>query len=118
MGETDMNKRRHQRMEVDNLMVDISDGRGFFTGTVCDLSRFGLMVDNIPKKLDEKAPHLSVVISGQGKHFKMKVRPRWFVRQSVGKKIGVELLNAPWGWTEFVMNLEPKDDDVWGTINL
>jgi len=113
-----MDKRRHQRMAVNNLMVDISDGIGFFAGTVGDLSRFGLMVDNIPKKLDEKAPHLSLVITGNGKHFKMKARPRWSSRQSISKKVGIEILNVPWGWTEFVMDLEPKNDDIWGTINL
>lgn len=113
-----MEKRRHQRMAVTNLTVDISDGIGFFAGTVGDLSRFGLMVNDIPKMLDEKAPQLSVVITGNGKHFKMKARPRWSCRQSINKKVGIEVMNAPWGWTEFVMDLEPKNDDTWDTINL
>ena len=113
-----MDKRRHQRMEVDNMMVDISDGKGFFTGTVSDLSRFGLLISNIPKKMDEKAEKLSVVITGQGKHFKMKARSRWVAPQALNKKIGVELLNAPWGWTEFVMNFEPHYDDIWEKVAL
>lgn len=113
-----MDKRRHPRMAVDKLMVDLSDGRGFFAGTVSDLSRFGLMVDNVPNKLDEKAPQFSVIVSGRGKSFKMKTRPRWSVRQSISKRIGMEIIHAPWGWTEFVMQFEPKNDDIWGEIDL
>jgi hypothetical protein len=113
-----MEKRRHQRMEVDNLNADISDGFGFFTGTVCDLSRFGMKVDNLPKRLDDKAKHLSIIISGNGKNFKVKARPRWSIRQSISKSVGIEIVNAPWGWTEFVMNFEPNPDDAWGEINI
>lgn len=117
-GETKMDQRRHPRMAVDKLMVDLSDGRGFFAGTVSDLSRFGLMVDNVPNKLDEKAPQFSVIVSGRGKSFKMKTRPRWSVRQSISKRVGMEIIHAPWGWTEFVMQFEPKNDDIWGEIDL
>lgn len=105
-------------MAVDRMTVDLSDGRGFFSGTVSDISRFGLMVDNLPGKLNEKAPQFSVIVSGQGKHFKMRTRPRWSVRQAASRKIGMEILAAPWGWTEFVMQFEPRNDDVWGEIRL
>ena len=113
-----MDKRRHPRMAVDGLTVDLSDGRGFFNGTVGDLSRFGLLVENVPKRLDEMAPIYSVIVSGRGHNFKMKARLRWSVRQSISKKVGIEILKASWGWTEFVMQFEPKPDDVWGTLEL
>jgi PilZ domain len=113
-----MEKRRHQRMEVDNLNVDISDGMGFFTGTISDISRFGLKVENVPKRLNDNAKQLSIVISGKGQHFKVKARPRWTVRQPISKSVGIEIVQAPFGWTEFVMNFEPAKDDVWGEIQL
>ena len=113
-----MDKRRHPRMAVDGLTVDLSDGKGFFNGTVGDLSRFGLLLENVPKRLDEMAPVYSVIVSGRGANFKMTARPRWFIRQSIRKKVGIEILKAPWGWTEFVMQFEPKPDDVWGEIEL
>lgn len=105
-------------MEVADLHVDISDGQGFFEGTISDISRFGLKIDNIPKRLNDNARQLSIVISGKGKHFKMKARPRWTVRQPLIKSVGIEILNASLGWTDFVMKNEPKPDDVWGYIEI
>ncbi len=105
-------------MEVANLSVDISDGSGFFGGTIRDLSLFGMKVDNVPKRLDDNAKQLSIVISGKGQNFKVKARPRWAVRQPIGKSVGIEIVHAPIGWTEFVMNFEPGKDEVWGEIQL
>ena len=51
-------------MTVDSLFADVSDGRGFFSGTVTDLSRFGLCMTDLPAKLDHTSQRLSVVISG------------------------------------------------------
>jgi hypothetical protein len=113
-----MEKRRHQRMEINNLDVDISDGLGFFNGTISDLSRFGMKVNNISKRFDDNAKRLSVVVTDKGKNFKMKARPRWSVRLPMCKMIGIEITNAPWGWTEFVINFEPQRDDVWGDITI
>lgn len=113
-----MEKRRHQRMEINNLDVDISDGLGFFSGSISDLSRFGMKVSNISKRFDENAKRISVVVTGKGKNFKMKARPRWSVRLPTSKMIGIEITNAPWDWTEFVMNFEPARDDVWGDISI
>ncbi len=113
-----MEKRRHHRMLVGNLHVDISDGQGFFSGTVEDLSRFGLKLDDVPKKLDEKAKHFSVIVSGDGQHFKMSAKPRWAQGKSFSKKVGLEIVNAPWSWTEFVMKFEPALDDIWGEVTI
>jgi len=113
-----MEKRQHHRMTVSNLNVDISDGHGFFSGTVEDLSRIGLQLADIPKKLDEKAKTLSIVVSGKGQHFKMRAKPRWAQGTSFSKKVGLEIVNASWGWTEFVMKFEPVCDDIWGEIRL
>ncbi len=113
-----MEKRRHQRIEVNNFTVDISDGLGFSGGTMCDISRFGMKVDNVAKRLDDNAKQLSVVISGMGKNFKIKAKPRWTVHQPACKSVGIEIIHAPFGWTEFVMNFEPATDDVEGEIRL
>jgi len=35
------------------------------------------------------------------------------------KSLGVEIMDVPWGWTEFVMNFEPAiENDVWGEVRL
>jgi len=114
-----MEKRRHPRMMIKNFSVDISDGVGFFQGMVFDISRFGVGISELPKRIDGSAKKMTVVISGRGENFKMKVRPKWYTHGGVTKSIGAEIINAPWGWTEFVMDLEPPlPKDIWDGIRL
>lgn len=100
------------------MYVDISDGSGFFAGTVGDLSHLGMKVDNIPKRLDDTTKLLSIVVSGKGKHFKMKARPRWAISQPISKSVGIEIVNTPSGWAEFVMKFESTRDDELVEIEL
>lgn len=114
-----MEKRNHQRIAIKNLFVDASDGVGFFHGVISDASRFGVCVTDLQKKMDGNVKRMTVIVSGQGRHFKMNVRPKWSTYDGISKSIGAEILNAPWGWTEFIMKFEPKEeDDVWGVVNL
>jgi len=105
-------------VEVDSLNADISDGSGFFCGTISDLSRSGMKVNNVPKRLDDKAKQFSIVVSGKGKNFKLRARPRWTIRQPISKSVGMEITHAPLGWAEFVMNFEPDAGDVLGEIQI
>jgi len=102
-----MNKRRHERMEVPNLTVDVSDGVGFFSGSVRDVSRVGMQLDDIPRKLNDQAKQLSVVISADGKTFKMLAIPKWIDGDNSRKRMGIKIIDAPWDWTEFIMKYEP-----------
>ncbi len=105
-------------MTVRNLHVDISDGQGFFSGTVKDLSRFGLQIHDIPKGIDEKAGNFTLIINGEGNHFKIRTKSRWAQKESLRKKIGMEIVGAPWGWVEFVMQFEPALDETLAEIAL
>ena len=58
--------------------------------------------------------NLTVVITAKDSVFKMKVRPRWHADDGMTDTIGAEIEKAPWEWTEFVINLDKKDEDVWG----
>jgi PilZ domain len=114
-----MEKRRHPRMIIENFIVDISDGVGFFQGTVSDISRFGLCMTELPKRLNGGAKKMTVVISGKGANFKMNIRPRWYTQGGGTKSVGAEIINAPWGWTEFAMKFEPPlPKDIWDGIRL
>jgi len=115
-----MEKRRHPRIALKNLCVDVSDGVGFFTGTISDFSRFGFCMTDLPKRLNGKVNKMIVVISGQGKNFKMNVVPRWSADNNPTKSVGAEILNAPWSWTEFAMKYEPVDQDkcVWDSVHI
>jgi hypothetical protein len=114
-----MGNRVYRRVEVQGFNADISDGKGFFPGVISNVSRFGIRMSDLPKRVDEKANRMTVVVSGRGKNFKMLVRPKWAELEGSRKIVGFEIINTPFEWTDFVMNLEPKEDrDVWDTINL
>ena len=102
-----MEKRQYERVAVGNLHVDIFDGRGFFSGTVEDFSRFGLKLNAVHKKLNDHARNLSLIVFGQGKHFKILAEPKWTQGHSFSKKIGVEIVKEHLDWAEFVMKFEP-----------
>lgn len=105
-----MGKRVYQRIEIDGLKADVSDGKGFFPGVVSDVSRFGIRMVDLPIRFNEKAIRMTAVISGRNRNFKMLVRPKWFGHSGVRKMVGFEIINTPFDWTDFVMNLEPKED--------
>jgi hypothetical protein len=109
-----MDKRRHPRIPVRGLRADISDGKGFFTGTVMDISHAGMSLTHIPKHLDANADILSVIVDGQGSHFKLLVKQKWENEGGNSKIIGTQIENSPWDWTEFIAQLEPEQDDIWG----
>jgi hypothetical protein len=112
-----MEKRRYQRMRIKDFTVDVSDGIGFFQGSVADVSRFGLRMIDLPKRINGDAKRMTVVISGKSANYKMKVRPRWQTQDGFTKLVGAEIMDTPWGWTEFVMELEPpREKDVWDSI--
>lgn len=113
-----MEKRRHERIGGQNFLVDISDGTGFFTGTVKDISRFGLQLEDIPKRLDDKSPKISVVIQSNTASFKLNAKPRWTKKRSISKMVGFEITSAPWGWAEFVMEKEDKPKHSIGEITI
>lgn len=109
-----MDKRRHPRVTLKDMVADISDGKGFFTGTVHDISRFGLALNDIPAKIDSHAEHLMVIVDGKGGHFRMRIKPRWVTMAGHQKIIGAQIERSPFAWTEFVIRHEPEKDDIWG----
>lgn len=114
-----MEKRNHPRVTMASLSVDISDGVGFFQGTLTDASRFGVCIGNLSKKINGQAKKIVLVVSSQGNTFKCKARPRWTMTDGVSKFIGAELFEPPWGWVEFIMQHEPKkEDEEWGEITI
>lgn len=112
-----MDKRRNRRIGVANLVVDVSDGNGFFLGYVSDISSRGAQLNDIPKKINDHVDVLTLVISGNGKNFKMKAMPRWASEEGFTKKMGVELIDISYKWIEFISELEARPADVWGYSN-
>jgi len=115
MGE----QRRYERVGIQGLEADVSDGVGCFPGVITDISRFGMLMTDLPKRVDGSVKRMTVVVSGHGKNFKMLVRPQWSKDTGLRQQMGFQILSTPWEWTSFVMKLEPKNEtDVWGVVNL
>ncbi|MDK9707572.1 MAG: PilZ domain-containing protein [Desulforhopalus sp.] len=108
-----MKKRRHQRVEVQNLVANLSDGVEFFSATVCNISRLGILLNDIPQKLKSQGKKLSIIVSAKGRNFRMQVQQKWVSGNTSEGKMGVEILDPPMGWTVFAMICEPKDEDIW-----
>ena len=96
-----------------DLVADISDGVASFSGNVSDVSRYGMLLDDIPGIFNEKQKQLSIVLSINGIYFKkMKGIPRWASRNNLRKRMGIHIPKASPSWTVFVKNLEPRETDI------
>jgi hypothetical protein len=114
-----MSKRRHQRVEVENLVANVSDGVNSFSATVGNVSRLGMLLNDIPLRLKSQGKSLSIIVSTKGQDFKMQVEPKWVGENKSEPKMGVAILDPPLNWTVFAMICEPKDEDIWaGTTPL
>jgi hypothetical protein len=113
-----MERRRHQRVEIDNLSVDVADGSGFFKGLVSDVSKFGVCISDLSKQLNTDTD-MTILVSGKGGNFRMNVRPRWYSDGNTRKSVGLEIINFPKGWVQFVTDFEPLlNKEEWGEIRL
>lgn len=107
------NKRRHFRMDIQGMEVDISDDIGFCSAWVTNVSRSGLCLSEMSRELRAKDDNFLIVISVQGYRFKSVAHSKWWSEQRFNTALGVELKNTPWNWTKYVSTLEPAEDDVW-----
>ena len=100
-----MDKRRHQRIEVENLVANLSNGVDSYSGTVSDVSPVGLLVTDISQELNKQGEKLSIIISVKDKDFKMAVVPKWDSGNKSKNKMGLAILDAPLDWAGFMMKL-------------
>ncbi len=108
-------QRKHPRLLPISMEIDISDRVGFSTGTVKDISRFGICIADIPRKLQTTNDCITVVISAKQKRFKLLLRPQWERREGLTVVTGTVIDSAPWDWTEMIIQMEPKNGDAWAT---
>ena len=113
--EKKMEQRQHPRLNAVGMEIDISDRIGFSTGTLKDISRFGVCITDIPRKLHTKDSVFTVVISAKRKRFKLQLKSQWEKQDGLTMVTGAIVNNAPWQWTEMITTMEPQNDDVWAT---
>lgn len=108
-----MNKRRHQRVEVQNLAAVLSDGVENFSATVSEICRLGMLLHNVPQRFQEQGKKLTVTVCAKDRDFKMQVESKWVSGKGSLNKMGVELLSPSFVWNIFVMIYEPAEEDIW-----
>lgn len=118
MKNTEINRRRNQRIRLENLVADLSDGSGFFSGIVSDVSRSGMQLVHVPKKFNDQAEKLILIVSDNKKNFRIVATPRWVRENTVDKSMGVQIFSAPLNWSSFIRRNEPKENDVWAMTSL
>jgi hypothetical protein len=108
-----MDKRRYQRIDVQNVVANLSNGVNSFSGTVNDVSRDGMLLADIPKELHDWRGEFSIIVSAGDIDCKMLVVPKWISENYSENRMGLAILDAPLDWTVFVMNYEPRGEDIW-----
>jgi len=114
-----MNRRLNQRIEVQNVVANLSNEVESFSGTINDVSRAGMLLTDIPQELHDCGEKLSIIVSAKNIEYKMLVLPKWINENSAEKRMGLEILDAPLEWILFVMDYQPTDENIWAaTTNL
>ncbi len=107
-----MEQRKHPRIKVRGMTIDVCDGIGCCSGEVSDVSRIGMCLVDLARRFGKRTDTYTVVASQGGRNFKFRVRPRWEVPGQIHKKVGVELFDIPRQWTEYIKSLEPEQGKV------
>ena len=114
-----MNRRINQRVEVQNVVANLSNKGKSFAATVNDVSRDGILLTDIPQTIQDHKEQLSIVVSAKSTDFKLVVIPKWINENSSDRRMGLEILDAPLDWILFVMDYHPTDENIWAaTTNL
>ncbi len=95
------NKRQYPRLKVNDIIVHISDGRGYCKGFLNDISRVGLCLKFDSNELERKPEKLGVLLIGHGKYFPVQVKPKWEQYDGSETCIGSEIDDAHWHWEKF-----------------
>lgn len=97
--------RKHERVAVEGIRADISDGRYSYTGLITNISTLGLCLKDVPEKLSASKSLLSIVVRGKSEEYRIVARPRWEQAQTNrGKTIGAEIASSPHSWGDFVLS--------------
>lgn len=108
-----MDLRKHPRVNMSGMEIDISDLGGFSSGTIKDVSRFGVCITDIPRRLRTKDNSITLMITGNGRRIKLQAIPKWEEESGLTMTAGVNIESVPREWVELVKKLEPQDDDIW-----
>ncbi len=101
-NENSLEKRRSPRCCVSGVVADVTDGINSCTGLVCNISKIGIGLMDLPEKIMQKADKLSIIIKGHDGHYPMYLNPQWVDNKGSSLRIGGLIENVPTDWEIFV----------------
>jgi hypothetical protein len=108
-----MEQRAYNRFNTVDMKIDISDKVGSITGNVKDVSRYGVCVTNMPRKLFTHKNGVTAIISMREKRFRLQLIPQWEKQSGLSMVTGAIIDDAPSDWTKMVMLLEREEEELW-----
>ena len=99
--------RRHRRKEITGFIGDVTGGGPIVAGEVRDISQGGFRVRDLADKYKSGKYFYTVVLSGQGHHFRMLATPCWEKVDPATKQTetGFKILDCPVEWLEYTQQV-------------
>ncbi len=101
-------KRQHQRTTpYEETVAEIQIGDTTCTGLVCNISKFGIKLKNIPELLSHEIEKLTITVQQYGIiGHNLTIQPKWMLLTDSGYQLGAEIAEAPAGWEDYLLQTE------------
>lgn len=86
--------------------ITLSDRVGFSSGTVKDVSRFGLCITDLPRALKPGNESIAAIVVTPDKRFRFTLRPQWEKQDGLTMAMGTTISSVPREWVELMCQLE------------
>lgn len=94
--------RKFMRFSVERHRVEITDNEGVVSGSVYNVSWFGIGLRDVARKIDLTAEKITVLLHGEETTLRLQGRLMWQSMEAGGEDVGVEVTDFPLEWHEFV----------------
>lgn len=105
-------KRKHDRVAITGLTGELVDGSSVVGVIVDDISLGGFKVTQVPQNISLDQHSYRAVISKNGKHYKMLIKPCWESQpvQPGDKEIGFKILDSCYQWASFLKSQQNQQE--------
>lgn len=113
-----MGQQRQQiRIKMSGMSVYIVDRAGLCSGTLENMSCFGLCVSGLPRTMQTSKGKLDAVVFGRGYNFKLQLQHKWETVVGDTMTIGVAIDDIPWGWADLSMRQEIMAKEPYASVS-